>query len=1012
MLKESNNDVFYVFTAKPSPWPNELSPPDVDESAFAFDNEIFHNIIAGKRVTDNDTVPMVPRINWQPGVVYDPYNARVITDTANLQFYVLTNDRKVFKCINNNKGVGSTIEPYLESRRTFKTSDGYEWRYLYTISEADFAKFATSRYIPITPNTTITSFAVPGTIDYIAVANGGSEYYAYHSGNTSAVIDNSNFVIGSSASANDGFYVNSAIYFMGDLLGATSKIVNYDASTKTVSIDPPVPIRAELILANNGAGEFTTNLTARQEYFEAVVFNTVGTSVTPSLTIVQRGPSGANQNYVVIDTFDGGMRIHRTNPTHIISTTEPWRATSGESVKTGSATTAAGSNAVSGTAGTLFTTEYVPGDFIRVGNEVRQIATIPGASSLTTTQTWASTWTANVHIKPARAGFFSTITHKTATGTINSVDISAAVIYLSSISGTFLNGETVSQANSSGTIATGLVIDANSSSLYIGNVVGTFTYTANLQVLGSQSNAVATPRSNNGIVSTPRLLITNSVGSWYSANISALTSSNTEVANAKIAAVASFPGIGTPYLISPRVVIDGDGEGATAYSVVNTVNYSIDSIIITDPGRDYTYANVYLEANSLYGNSGSISAYLSPVAGVGANVQNELNSRYTGISIQFSNSSLEGQYFSTNGTFRQIGLMKNPKFRDVTLNVGELSRWTANIVTVTPNNFVVGETVFQTKSGTDTVAAFVTYANSTYIELDRKSANLFTSNTANDSITGLTSSAVANVKSINVNSFPVNTAITQTIYQESSEANAVLVAANSTVMLVTNAVGLFTNSSAITDDDKYRGSFGRVYDKTSNSYATITNVGVARKLTNFTFDKFNQIHRVPVDSISGTFIVNERVSQDDVEGYIYNTNTDVDLVISGTAGSILVGEVITQNTTGATGVVTTSNSTYLRLGSANGVFLPTYQVVTPSGNATATAVYSVLNLYGTDADFGLTSSPIIGEVSNAQATTVSNRALTPDLVRNSGEVLYIQNSTAVIKSPTSQEQIKIVVQVL
>lgn len=1012
MLKESNNDVFYIFAAKPSPWPNELTPPAVDESAFAFDNQIFQNIIFGKRVTDSDNIPMVPRINWVANTVYAPYDATKITPTANLQFYVLTTDKKVFKCISNNKGVGSTIEPYLESRRTFKTSDGYEWRYLYTISEADFAKFATNSYIPITPNTTITAFATPGTIDHIAVTNVGSEYFTYHSGNTASVIDNSNFVIGPTASANDGFYVNSAIYFMGDLIGATSKIVNYDATTKTISIDPPVTIRAELILANSGAGEFAANLTAYQEYFEVVVSNSVGTSVTPSLSLVQRSLAGANQTYVVIDTFDGGARIHRSSPTHSISTAEPWRAASGETAGAGLATVSIGSNAVTGTGGSTFTANYVPGDYIRIGSETRQVATVPGATSMTTTQTWATAYTANAHAKPLRAGFFSTVTPKTATGKINSVDISAAIIYLSSITGTFQSGETISQANSSGTIATGLVIDANTTSIYVGNVVGAFTYTSNLSVVGTQSNASATPRSNNGIIITPRLLITNSIGTWYAANVSALSVSNTEVANAKIAAVATFPGIGTPYLISPRVVINGDGEGATAYSVVNTVNKTIDSVIVTDPGQNYTYANVYLEANSLYGSDGTIAAYLSPVAGVGANVQNELNSRHTGISVQFSNSSLEGQYFSTNGSFRQVGLMKNPKFRDVILSVGEFARWSGNIVTITPNTFVVGEPVIQLVSNTDTVVAYVTYANSTYIELDRKSANVFVANTANDNIIGLTSSAVANLKTISVNDFPVNTAITQTVYQESSEANAVLVAANSTLMLVTNSVGVFTNSTAITDDDKYRGSFGRVYDKTSNSYTTVTNVGVARKPANFTFDRFNQIHRVTVDSISGTFIANEKVTQDTTQGFVYNTNTDIDLIIGSTSGIFNVGEVVTQNTTNATATIIGANSTYLRLSIVNGAFLPTYEVVGASGNAIATSVYSIINLYGTDGDFGLTSAPIIGSASNAQATTVSNRSLTPDLVRNSGEVLYIQNSTAVLKSPTSQEQVKIVVQVL
>ena len=455
----------------------------------------------------------------------------------------------------------------------------------------------------------------------------------------------------------------------------------------------------------------------------------------------------------------------------------------------------------------------------------------------------------------------------------------------------------------------------------------------------------------------------------------------------------------------------GDGVGATAYSVVNTTNFTIDSIIVTDPGRNYTYANTFLEANSLYGNGGVISALLSPIDGAGANVQNELNSRNTGISIQFQNSSIEGQYFSTNGSFRQIGLMKNPKFRDVTLTINTFCRSTGNIVTSSTNNFTAGEYVFQPATQT---AAAVVFANSTFIEVQKISGSGFTTNNANDFIFGTSSQAFGNLVTLSTKEFPVNTSITQTVYQDHTEANGILVAANSTLMLLTNTIGIFTNSSVVSDYNKYRGSWGAVYDPSSNSFATVDNIGVARKNTNFTFDKFNQIHRVVVDSITGTFIPNERVAQGTSHGFIYNTNNDIDLILSGLSGSFSIGDTITQTTTGATATVVSANSTYLRLTSATGTFLPGFEVVaTGSGaNAISDTVYNILYLYGTDSDFAQSSLPTIGEQSNAQATTVSNRSLAHDLVRNTGEVLYIQNSTAVIKSATSQEQIKIVVQYL
>lgn len=1006
MLKESNNDVFYIFTAKPSPWVGNV-PPSVDESAFAYDNEIFKNIISGKIISNTDIIPVVPRINWTPNTVYDKYDSTKISENANLQFYVLTNEKRVFKCIDNNKNSPSVVEPFLDSRKTFKTSDGYSWRYLYSISEFDWDKFTTSKFIPITPNSSITAFAIPGTIDNIEVISGGENYYTYHVGNTSAVIDNSNFVIEPTASANDNFYTDSSIYFKGDLIGATSNIISYNGTTKTISVDPPISLRVELLLANAGTGVFYSNLIARQEYFEILNSNTVGPAVVPDLAIAQINPlNGANLNYVVVDTFDGGMRIIRSNTAAPISLTEPWRATSGESVPPGLVTTTLGTNTVTGTSGTLFSDNFVVGDFIRVGSETRQIAAISGASSITTSQSWSTSFAANVYVKPLRAGYFLSATRRNSQGLIDSTDVSAAKIYLGSTSGAFLGGEEVYQANSSGTIATGLVLETNSTSIYVGNITGSFTYASNLVIKGTTSGTEGIIRANNGIISTPRLLITNSIGSWYSGNVSAVTLSNSEVGSAKILSITSFPGVGTPYIISPKVVIKGDGVGASAYSVVNTSNYTIDSVVVINQGNNYSYANTYLEANSIYGSNASISSLISPVGGVGANVQNELNSRHTEISVQFQNSSSEGYYFSTNSEFHQIGIIKNPQFSNITLTVGEFVRTAITLDTVS-GIFERGEVVFQPSIN---AVATVVYANSTYMEVENMSL-VFEANT---NIIGYNTGSTANVLTVTALSFPVNTSITQTIYQDSTEANATLVSANSTIINITGVSGQFTNSSITTEDDYYRGARGLIYDKTSNSYATISDISNNRKPTNFDFTKFNQTHRIAVDNIVGTFINNERVYQDNLSGFILNSNTDIDLSITGVSDNFVVGDFITQTTTGATAVVITANSTYLRASSANGVFLPGYEIVAigSGSNAISSAVYNVITLYGVDGNFDINSSNIIGETSNAQAITVSNKSLAPDLVKNTGEVLYIQNSTSVLKSATSREQIKIVVQYL
>lgn len=64
--------------------------------------------------------------------------------------YVYTPDRHVYKCLFNNRGAESTVMPYSTSHELITTSDGYIWKYMYTIPNALFNKFVTTYDIPVT----------------------------------------------------------------------------------------------------------------------------------------------------------------------------------------------------------------------------------------------------------------------------------------------------------------------------------------------------------------------------------------------------------------------------------------------------------------------------------------------------------------------------------------------------------------------------------------------------------------------------------------------------------------------------------------------------------------------------------------------------------------------------------------------------------------------------------------------------------------------------------------------
>lgn len=67
-------------------------------------------------------------------------------------FYVITKDYRVYKCLNNNSNGVSTVEPTsvdTSAGAPSALSDGYVWKYLFTISTTNKEKFYTSTWIPI-----------------------------------------------------------------------------------------------------------------------------------------------------------------------------------------------------------------------------------------------------------------------------------------------------------------------------------------------------------------------------------------------------------------------------------------------------------------------------------------------------------------------------------------------------------------------------------------------------------------------------------------------------------------------------------------------------------------------------------------------------------------------------------------------------------------------------------------------------------------------------------------------
>ena len=183
-------NVFYCFLSKPSPWPDEINPP-VPATDLKALKEVCRNMFIAKKIKTNDISPVIQRVDWTSGVMYNYFqdDGDMFTKDANgyitYVFYVKNKYDQVFKCLWNNNDQPSTVEPYFEpgtytANRMFQGEDGYKWKFMYTIDTGLKLKFMDKEWMPVaigsnTPNPLVTT-AGAGSIDVINVNYGGSGY--------------------------------------------------------------------------------------------------------------------------------------------------------------------------------------------------------------------------------------------------------------------------------------------------------------------------------------------------------------------------------------------------------------------------------------------------------------------------------------------------------------------------------------------------------------------------------------------------------------------------------------------------------------------------------------------------------------------------------------------------------------------------------------------------------------------------------------------------------------------
>jgi hypothetical protein len=182
----ASSKVYFTFGRGYS-WANDSAPQQANSSVTVF-NEVWDNMIGAKLITGNDIRHVTLRYDWSANTVYPAYDHCICSlqlFAPNTPFYVVTTDWNVYKCLANNAGANSTVMPTsISTTSPSETSDGYIWKYMYTISADERMKFTTDSYIPVKTLSQddgslqwdVQANSVPGAINVIRVTNGGNNY--------------------------------------------------------------------------------------------------------------------------------------------------------------------------------------------------------------------------------------------------------------------------------------------------------------------------------------------------------------------------------------------------------------------------------------------------------------------------------------------------------------------------------------------------------------------------------------------------------------------------------------------------------------------------------------------------------------------------------------------------------------------------------------------------------------------------------------------------------------------
>lgn len=885
-ITEPANTIFYVFAGKHTPYTNgDSSVPNPNNSVQNLYIDPYREMVFGKKISSSDVKVMARRYDWVAGTVYAQYTHDDGEIYSNNFFTIARNGSNyhVFKCLYNANNAASTVQPEFNDTSAddeiYETSDGYQWKYLYSIPKSTFDKFATTDFIPVIPNANVTANAISGSIDVIQVTANGTGYNNFYSGqfgSSDISIGGNNLVfsIGSDSSTSNGYYANCVLKITeGTGKGQFRKITSSRviSSSKQVIVNssftttPDSTSKYEISPYVNviGDGEQLINCEAR------ALINTAASNSIYKVEVLTRGSGYLFANASV--EVPSALSISNTAVLKVII---PPSGGHGANVQSELSATRLGISVdfANGEANTIMS-----------GNDFRTIGIIKDPKfaniGLSISNVSGTFLTNEPLYKVRKIKVDGTVSINTTSNVVTSSTLN--------LKDTFAANDYIFIRNESGQEISSIVVSAGGSGYITGEAL---TFTG-----GGGSNAEAYAITVNGSITSIRFSsitalsgLGSSTNGFTNDEIITITGQTSGASNASIQATTNSTG----YLTAVTIVNGGSGytSGETVDIGNSTVNATATVGSLTTGGAGFTNS----ETLSITGSNSTVSIATAiattnatggltaaTITGGGYNyVENE--------TLQISSSGSSANATATVGISN--GVIYSVLISDS--GFGYSSAPTVGVTTVGGSGASLAATV-------NSVA---TTGKKMLVQVG----------------------TVTNTSQMTIKSNGAYVDASSKIYLANVGAFGTIVDANSSFLQANNVRGFFSV------DDFIVGN-------TSLATANISSVQISNTTKSYT--TFLQTNRYTGSSISGTFIEDEQVRQSNTtaNAFLHTANTGNDtLYLTEDHGTFVVGETLTGNTSGASLTINTINKGDILPWSGDVVYIQNIDPISRSDEQTET----------------------------------------------------------------------------